>query len=120
MVSGRVLAVSEPRSCAICAASMEGKAPTYKTCGHPRCVREYRAYSKRRASHGIVKSTRRLPDWTPPDIMAPEVRGRMRVTDAWDRLADLPEWDRIAKTAAQAGETVAVTLSVLRAEGRIR
>jgi len=115
-----MLAVNEQRQCAVCGESIAHKSPTYKTCGHPRCVRAYRERSQRRRDAGRIKPTRVLADWTPPNIMAPDDRGRMRVIDAWDRTGGLPEWDRIAKTAALAGETVAVTLAVLRAEGRIR
>jgi hypothetical protein len=112
--------MEDARECAVCSAPVGNKPPTYKTCGHPRCVRTHRARMQKRRDSGVVKSTRRLAQWTAPDIMAPDTRGRMRVVDAWDRLDGSPEWQRIPEAARMAGESVAVTISVLRAEGRLR
>lgn len=105
--------------CAICAKPIPYKSGNYKTCGHPRCVRTYRAESKRERERGAVKSTRRLAEWQPPDQMAPDTRGRINVTDAWDSFYGIPESQRVYETARRAGESVAVTISVLRAAGRL-
>jgi len=107
--------MDDPRPCAVCDAPIPYKSVNYKTCGHPRCVRTYRARAQKRRD-----DRKRVISWVAPDNMAPDTRGRMRVVDAWDMLAGLPEWQRIPETAQRAGETVAVTLSVLRAEGRVR
>lgn len=60
------------RVCCVCSETF-CKAPTFATCGHPVCVKVYRADAKKaRDSMRSYRNPDRLPNWTPPDVYAPD------------------------------------------------
>lgn len=56
------------------------KAPTYATCGHPRCIKQHReAMAKTRDRSRDHSLARRLPKWKAPDPYAPDTKGREKI-----------------------------------------
>ena len=103
----------DARECPYCRKVFH-KAPTYATCGHPRCIRQNRAVIKKRSeSRRDQTNSHRLPNWTPPDIYSPDHMGRSKI---WNMLVALDIENAQKDITPRLIETVAIQAKVKPAE----
>lgn len=102
------------RECNYCGQEFR-KAPTYATCGHPRCQKQHRemmAKSRdRKRDHSLERRLR--IKWDPPDIYAPDDAGRRKI---YNMLVALDASNASKQTLPRLVETVAIQAKVKSAE----
>lgn len=106
-------AAREAEPCAVCRTE-PSKPGRQRTCGHPRCVKQWRL-DRRKREH----QQRKAREATRPAIPKPRPpSGTMAILRAWHHHRDLEQRDRYIATAVDTGVSVATVISVVRSATR--
>lgn len=102
-------AARDTKPCALCK-SQPSKPGRPRTCGHPRCVKQWRILQRKRQHQ-----ERKARDAAKQAIAQPRPpSGTMTIIRAWHHHRNLEQRDRYIATAMDTGVPVATVISVVR------